>query len=241
MSATDTTRIQLWSGPRNISTALMYSFARRADTRVLDEPLYGWYLRETGMLHPGREEILQSMECDGRKVIAEQLLGEKDRPVLFAKQMTHHLLDLPKDFLLKCKNVVLIRHPAKVLLSYNKVIENPTLDDIGIRQSHELYQYLRQHKAHAYVADGDEILKDPAMQLQALCAACDIAFDEAMLQWPAGPIPEDGIWAKYWYKRVHRSTGFEPFEEKSVQLPDYLEPVATEAMTYYHALSDIIR
>ena len=238
MSATETTRIYLWSGPRNISTALMYSFARRKDTQVLDEPLYGWYLQETGLEHPGFQEILAGMECDGVAVIREQLQGQLKKPVLFAKQMTHHLLHLPKDFLLEAKNVLLIRHPAKVLMSYAKVIQQPVLDDIGIRQSWELLQYLREHYAHAYVVDGDAILQNPAGQLEALCNACGIPFDEAMLSWPAGPLAEDGVWAKYWYERVHRSTGFEPYAEKEVQLSPHLQALAEEAMSYYHALRE---
>ena len=188
------------------------------------------------MQHPGREEILNSMECDGQKVIADQLMGTLDKPVLFAKQMTHHLLDLPKDFMLAGKNVLLIRHPAKVLMSYNKVIDNPTLDDIGIRQSSELFEYLTAHQTHVYVADGDDILKDPATQLEKLCEACSIPFDPAMLQWPAGKRPEDGVWARYWYDRVHRSTGFEPYAEKDVVLPDELKGLAEEAMVYYRKL-----
>lgn len=233
---TETIRINLWSGPRNISTALMYSFGQRNDTRILDEPLYGWYLQQTGLPHPGREEILASMECDGERVISEQLLGNINMPVLFAKQMTHHLLDLPKNFLLKGKNILLIRHPYKVLVSYNKVIQHPTLDDIGIRQSWELYTFLKANNAHVWIVDGDELLKNPAQQLSAICHSCGLAMDDNMLHWPAGARKEDGVWAKYWYGRVHTSTGFDPYIEKKEILPAHLDAVAEEGMKYYEAL-----
>jgi hypothetical protein len=236
LSATSTIRINLWSGPRNISTALMYSFAQRADTIVLDEPLYGWYLQQTGADHPGREEIIQAMNCDGRQVLDHILYGDYERPVLLAKQMTHHLLDLPKEWLLQGKNILLVRHPAKVLHSYSKVIAQPELEDIGIRQSWELYQYLQQHQAHVFVVDGDAILKNPMVELTKLCQQCEIPFDDAMLHWKAGARKEDGIWAKYWYSKVHQSTGFEPYMEQAIQLPPHLDAIAKEAEAYYHEL-----
>lgn len=139
-------RINLLSGPRNISTALMYSFAQRSDTQVVDEPLYAHYLRVSGALHPGRNEVLAAQENDGRKVLEWMMSDSFDKPVIFFKQMTHHLVNLPLHFLSRCKNILLIRDPVDVLISYAKVIEHPSLADIGIKQSYELFQFLQQNQ-----------------------------------------------------------------------------------------------
>jgi hypothetical protein len=229
-------RICLWSGPRNISTALMYSFAQRDDTFVIDEPLYAHYLKTTGLNHPGREEVLLSQENDGMKVMQHITEDAFEKPVLFCKQMTHHFINLPLDFLSKTKNILLIRDPAHVLTSYAKVVEHPSLDDIGIRQSYEMFEALQRKNFHCVVIEAELLLTDPEGMLKQLCNAVEISFQPAMLQWKGGPIPEDGVWAKYWYGNVHRSTGFSPFPKEKEEMKNSLEPIYKEAKPYYDFL-----
>ncbi len=229
--------IQLWSGPRNVSTALMYSFAQRNDTRVWDEPLYAAYLLRTGLDHPGREDILAHHDADAHRVIDKMLHGHRDRPWLFCKQMGHHLLDLPTEWLSGCTNVFLIRHPAEVLISFSKVISQPSLRDIGIAHQWEIFQELRQLGQSPLVIAGNELLRDPEAILRQACQQIGMEFDPAMLQWPAGPRPEDGIWARHWYANVHQSTGFAPYEPREHSLPPDLQPVLEAAMPAFEGLS----
>ena len=228
--------IQLWSGPRNISTAFMYSFAQRNDTQVLDEPLYAHYLVKTGIPHPGREEVLQSQENDGNKVMEKIISDSWIKPVLFCKQMTHHLVDIDFAFLKNSFNLLLIRNPKQVLISYSKVIAEPHLSDIGIKQNFDLYHYLRENNFHYLVIDSNELLKNPEKLLRIICSEAGIEFQPAMLQWKAGPKKEDGVWAKYWYENVHRSEGFEPFKEKEAEMPLRLEKIYLESKHYYDFL-----
>lgn len=229
--------IQLWSGPRNVSTALMYSFAQRADTRVWDEPLYAHYLRVTGLDHPGRVETLARYQTDGERVIEEMLHGDWDRPWLVCKQMGHHLIDLREDWLEKCENLFLIRHPAEVIHSFSKVIPQPTLLDIGIERQWQLFQRLQAREFSPLVVDGNEILKDPAGVLAQVCERLGMPVDPAMLQWQAGPRPEDGSWAKYWYHRVHASTGFAAYEPRPHTVREDLVPLLEAALPSYEALA----
>lgn len=228
--------IQLWSGPRNISTALMYSFAQRDDTHVIDEPLYAHYLRETGLPHPGREEVLQSMKQDGAKVMEGLLSYESDQPVLFCKQMTHHLINIDLNYLANSFNLILIRDPMQVLHSYAEVIEKPSLQDIGIKQSYELLNFLSGKNYLCMVIDANQLLKDSRQVLTIICQAAGIGFQSSMLNWKAGPRPEDGVWAKYWYKNVHQSTGFVPFAEHEYELQPHLREIYEAARPYYDFL-----
>ncbi|MEO6168309.1 MAG: hypothetical protein ABIO46_03475 [Chitinophagales bacterium] len=229
-------RIQLWSGPRNISTAMMYSFAQRNDTLVMDEPLYAHYLNVTGLNHPGREEVLQSQENDGNKVMQKISSAEQDQPVLFCKQMTHHLINVDLNFLSQTFNLLLIRDPKEVLISYAKVIEQPTLSDIGIQQSHELFHFLKNKNYRCLIVDAKKILNDAQQQLTAICNNAGLDFQPSMLHWKAGARAEDGVWAKYWYKNVHHSTGFAPFKEQEQSLPLHLVSIYEEAKPYYDFL-----
>lgn len=228
--------IQLWSGPRNISTALMYSFAQRSDMAVWDEPLYAYYLHETGIDHPGREETLAAHEADGEQIIEQMLHGKRSEPYLFCKQMGHHLVDLRTDWLEECENIFLIRHPGEVINSFSKVIPNPDLRDIGIAHQWELFQQLQQRGNPPLVLEGNEILKDPEKILSAACEQMGIGFDPAMLSWEAGARPEDGAWAKYWYSNVHQSTGFAPYVAKSREVREDLRPLLLSAMEPYEQL-----
>jgi hypothetical protein len=234
----DIKRINAWSSPRNVSTALMYAFARRSDTAAVDEPLYAHYLsrRPAADKHPGREEILRSQENDGEKVVREVILGAQAKAVVFFKQMTHHLVDLDWGFLAHTEHVLLIRDPRAIIASYAKVIEQPDMDDIGVAQQYALFQHLRAIGRLRAVIDARELLLDPEGVLRQLCARLGLPFEAGMLSWPAGPRPEDGVWAKYWYANVHRSTGFQPYEEKAIALPERLEALAAECRPYYEAL-----
>lgn len=235
---TSTLRINFWSSPRNISTAMMYCFAQRNDITVVDEPLYAHYLSTTKSTaqHPGEVEILANMEQDGEKVVQDIILGNYETPVALFKQMTHHLPGLKKDFLTQTANVLLIRDPRRIIASYTKVIQQPSIDDIGVRLQLELLHYLKRIKTLKAVVDARRLLENPRPILEKLCKKLDISFQENMLQWQAGARPEDGIWAKHWYTTVHQSTGFQPYVSKEVKLPEHLEQLAEECAPYYEEL-----
>ena len=232
-----TTRINIWSGPRNVSTALMYSFAQRSDTRVVDEPLYGHYLRVSGAPHPGADEVMADMRVDAAQVIDEVILGPCDRPVLMLKQMAHHLVELDRSFLAQTVNVLLVRDPVQMLPSLAKNLETPTLRDTGLALQTELYDLLHELGQEPPILDAREILLNPRQVLGELCQRVGIPFDDAMLSWQAGPRPEDGIWAKYWYHAVHQSTGFQPYTEKSEPMPAALQPLLAECLPHYERLA----
>lgn len=229
-------RINLWASPRNVSTALMYSFAQRKDITVFDEPLYAHYLRVSGVVHPGNDEILASQDQDGNRVVQQLMLGPHAMPVVFFKQMTHHLVELDMSFLSACKNVLLIRDPASFISSYARVIPNPQMADIGIQQQWELCQQLQASNSLTAVLDAKQILLNPSSVLGQLCEKIGIPFYPEMLQWEAGPIPEDGVWAPYWYKSVHASTGFKPYEGKEINIPEHLKSLVEEADFFYQKL-----
>ncbi|NOZ48983.1 MAG: sulfotransferase [Chloroflexi bacterium] len=229
----------MWSGPRNISTALMYSFAQRPDTLVVDEPLYAHYLAHSDArhYHPGAEEVLASQDNDGEKVVQELILGPCPRPVLFLKNMTHHLVALDWSFLAHLQNVLLIRHPRQVILSYAKNVPHPTLQDVGYAAQIDLLHYLQDHGQQVLVLDSVEVLKNPRQVLSALCQHLDIPFDEHMLSWPTAPRPEDGVWAKYWYANVHRSTGFQPYRPRHDPFPEHLQALLAACLPLYEELA----
>ncbi|MFK7834448.1 MAG: sulfotransferase family protein [Winogradskyella sp.] len=231
-------RICLWSGPRNISTALMYSFAQRGDTKVFDEPLYAYYLKhhpEAHKYHPGTNAILKSMENDGDKVV-DMMLKNGEKPVLFFKHMTHHLLGLNRDFMKKTINIILTRDPKDMLPSFDKVIRNPTIDDVGYALHVELLNYFKANNIPFAVLDSKKVLINPKATLQKLCDFADISFDDKMLSWPQHQRPEDGVWAKYWYANVHKSNGFMKHKVKDEPFPKHLNALLKECQQYYNAL-----
>lgn len=230
------TRINLWSGPRNVSTALMYSFAQRDDTMVFDEPLYAHYLLTTNANHPGKEEIINSMESDSAIVINKIILGEQRKPILFLKQMVHHLVNIDESFIEKTENIFLIRNPEEILSSYSKIISSPTMNDVGIKKQFELFKKLEISKKVSCVIDAKELLLDPQKVLEEVCTKLKIPFTIKMLSWNAGARPEDGIWAKYWYRAVHQSTGFKKYQQKKIELSASLKPLADECKNYYEYL-----
>ncbi|MBV9963654.1 MAG: hypothetical protein JO072_15540 [Parafilimonas sp.] len=230
------TRINLWSSPRNISTAMMYAFAQRDDTVVIDEPLYAYYLKTTGIHHPGKEEILQTQDNNGENVIRDIILADHYKPIAFFKQMTHHLENISLDFLSQTKNILFIRNPKQIIASYAQVRKDVTMQDVGIKKQWWLYNYLTEKNLSCIVLDSNEILKSPQNVLQQLCNALQISFTEKMLQWPAGAKDYDGVWAKYWYDNVHQSTGFEKQKTSERELPGYLESLYNESKVYYEQL-----
>lgn len=236
-----TLRINLWSGPRNVSTALMYSFAQRRDTRVVDEPLYGHYLRVTDAdtTHPGAREVLDSMDCDARRVIQDVILGPSDKPILFMKQMAHHLVEIDHGFLAQTTNVLLIRDPVQMLPSLAQNLPNATLRDTGLAVQTELLDELYSLGQNPPILDAKQVLLNPRGVLSQLCARLGIPFDEAMLSWEPGPRPEDGVWASYWYESVHRSTGFAPYQEKQEPFPPHLLPLLSACRPHYERLVEL--
>ncbi len=216
----------------------MYSFAQREDTKVYDEPLYAYYLRNSEAInyHPGVEDTLASMENDGQKVI-EWMMGKHDAPVVFFKNMVHHLLDLDKSFLKDCTHIMLTRHPREMIPSFAKVVKQPNLLDAGYGIHTEMRQYLEQENIPYAVLDAGTFLQKPESILRQLCGFASIPFDDNMLSWEAGARPEDGTWAKYWYHQVHQSTGFAPYRPKTEPFPEYLEPLLEECLPHYEALS----
>ena len=232
-----TIRINSWSGPRNLSTALMRSFAQRADTRAVDEPLYGHYLLTTGAPHPGRDDLIQELETDPGKVTADLILGPCDRPVLFMKQMVHHLTpDLDLGFLDQCVNVLLIRDPAEVIASLVNQLPEPTMRDVGLERQAQLLGELHELGQEPPVIDARQLLLDPRYVLQELCERVGLAWDPAMLSWPAGRQPEDGPWARYWYDNVERSTGFAAYQPRDTSVPESAKELLDRCRTFYEEL-----
>lgn len=215
----------------------MYSFAQRPDTSVVDEPFYGYYLKHTGTRHPGREETLQTMPTD-LDVILSEIINQKYRtPHVFFKNMAHHLMGVPLDFLSECTNILLIRDPKRLITSFTKVITNPTLTDIGLKHEWELFQYISKETGREpMVIDSGELLKDPDTYLRRVCKKLGISFDDRMLSWPASARPEDGIWAKYWYNTVHKSTSFAKPPADDVLLDTRYKRLYEEAMPFYENL-----
>ena len=232
-----TKRICLWSGPRNISTALMYSFAQRSDTNVFDEPLYAHYLKNSKAYdyHPGAEEVLATQENDGAKVV-KMMTTNTNNKVLFFKNMTHHLLHLDKSFMKDVINVFLTRNPVEMLPSFAKVIDNPTMDDVGYALHVELLAYLNNQGIKPIIIDAKAILVNPEKALAKVCYQAGIPFDKGMLSWHPGARPEDGSWAKYWYDSVHGSTGFMKYKPKPEPFPEKLKPLLKDCMPYYKKL-----
>jgi hypothetical protein len=214
----------------------MYSFAQRPDARVVDEPLYAHYLRVTGAEHPDREKVLASMESDGRRVVEDVVFADCDRGVLFLKQMAHHLVDLDREWLLDTANVFLVRDPEEMLPSLAETLPSPTLADTGLPAQVELLDELRGHGLAPPVLDATELLLDPAGVLRTLCHRLGIPFEPKMLEWQAGPRPEDGVWAPHWYGAVHASTGFRPYRPKSTPFPPALERLLAECGPLYDRL-----
>jgi hypothetical protein len=227
--------LNLISGPRNISTALMYSFAQRPDTIVLDEPFYAVYLSRSGVDHPGKEYVLAAQSAD-EQVVSGEIFKEWPRPIVFIKNMAHHIEVMENKLLDHATNIFLIRNPEQIIASYAEVIEQPIMRDIGIQYQFELFEQLRREGKDPIVIDSGLVVDSPTAVLTALCRRLRIEFMPEMLSWSAGPKPYDGVWASYWYTNVHRSTGFEKQATSSRPMPASLLPLCERARFYYEKL-----
>ncbi len=231
-------RLAMWSGPRNISTAMMRSWENRPDTVVVDEPLYPHFLAATGIDHPGRDEVLAVGETDWR-VVVEGLLGPvpEGAPVFYQKHMAHHLVEgMEHDWMGGLTNVLLIRDPREVVSSYVRSREHVTVDDIGLPQQTMLYDAWAAAGAAPPIIDSADFLRDPETYLRRLCDLVGIAFTEAMLSWPAGRRDTDGIWGRYWYDVVWASTGFAAYRPRVVDLHGAAAEVAEECLPMFERL-----
>ena len=224
-------KIAMWSGPRNLSTAMMYSFGNRVDFQVWDEPFYAAYLKTTGIDHPMRDEVLAANETSAERV--SQLIQSQTGNV-FLKLMSFHMCPgFPFDWTEGCVHAHLIRHPARVVASYLAKREEPTLRDIGFQQQVELWE-----RFPGPVIDSAVVRRDPEKALRSLCSALGLEFAQAMLSWPKGPKSFDGVWAAHWYNAVHQSTGFAGEEGPLPTLNKSASLLVQQAMPYYERLRD---
>ncbi len=240
----------MWSGPRNISTAMMRAWGNRADTFVTDEPLYAHYLLKTGAPHPGAEEVMAHHETDWRKVVAwltgglPQREAASGRSIWYQKHMAHHLLPEIDRVWLDARGLThafLIRDPRDMLTSLVKHVPHPTLRDTGLPQQTEIFEHVWRTQGGRVppVIDARDVLENPRGMLTLLCEALVAPFDEGMLRWPAGGRETDGIWAKHWYSSVEKSTTFEPYTSKNEPVPDGLQPLLRECTRYYERLHTV--
>jgi hypothetical protein len=234
-------RVAMWSGPRNISTAMMRSFGNRPDTFVTDEPLYAHYLVQTRLPHPGADETIATQENDWRKVVA-WLAGPvpEGKGVWYQKHMAHHLLpQIETDWLDRVTNCFLIREPREMVTSLLEFIPHPTLRDTGLPQQWEIFQRVRDRTGKTPpVVDSADVLRDPRGVLTRLCKAVGIEFTDAMLSWPPGPRVTDGSWAKHWYAKVEQTTSFGPYRPKDVDVPASLVDLLSEGDAIYRRLHE---
>ena len=232
-------RIAMWSGPRNISTALMRSWGNRSDCAVVDEPLYAFYLNKTGLDHPGREETLATQPHDWQTV-AEYLTGPipGNKAIWYQKQMAHHLLpEVEQSWLSELENCFLIRDPREMLTSLIDFIPMPSAKDTGLPQQVRLFEQLQStNRTTPSVIDSKDVLDDPRGTLAALCERLSVPFDDAMLQWPPGARATDGAWAPFWYEKVNLTSKFAPYRAKGDHVPSHLAHVYDECLELYHQL-----
>jgi len=227
-------KIAMWSGPRNLSTAMMYAFGNRPDFAIWDEPFYAPYLAQTGADHPMAAEIIAAHEADPT-IVSQRILdtNKAETPHFYMKHMPHHMTcGVPMDWAKTCVNIHLIRHPARVIASYGAKRSDITDDDIGFRQQATLFDQIG-----GLVIDSADIRQDPENMLKKLCSAISLPFDPAMLSWPAGPRADDGIWAAHWYNAVHKSTGFAGAEGPLPNLTGRDRNLLENALPYYEKLA----
>jgi len=229
----------MWSGPRNISSAMMRAWGNRADTVVIDEPLYAHYLKRTGADHPGAAEVIAAGETDWEKVVP-RLVGEVPggKSIFYQKQMTHHLLpEITRAWLSCLTNCFLIRDPAEVIVSYLKKNHDPAADELGFAQQAEIFEWVCAQTGRVPpVIDARDVLENPERILRLLCGAVGVQFGSEMLSWPAGRRDTDGIWAKHWYAEVERSSGFQPNRRTRSDVPERLRTVYESCLASYQQL-----
>ena len=234
----DAVRVAMWSGPRNISTAMMRSFENRTDSVVVDEPLYAAYLARTGVDHPMREEVIASQPVDLETAVAGLSAPLPDGvAVHYAKHMAHHVSrDMDLRWTLAFRNVLLIRDPVEVVASYVRARESCGPEDIAIPQQGWLVELWDEHGAEVPIIDAGDFLRAPEAHLRWLCEWLEIPFSDRMLSWPAGPRDSDGVWAPHWYSAVWSSTGFEPWRRRDTALSNRDAAVAEACRPIYERL-----
>lgn len=235
----DPIRLALWSGPRNISTAMMRAWGNRPDTAVVDEPLYAHYLHATARDHPARDEVIAAGPTDWREAVA-RLLGPVPggRRVFYQKHMTHHLLpQVDRAWMRELTNCFLIRDPAEVLTSLVKHVPDLTLPDTAFPQQAEIFELVQQWTGRVPpVVDAADVLRDPRRILTLLCEAVGVEFTGRMLHWDPGLRDTDGVWAKHWYNEVETTTGFRPYRAKGEPVPEHLREVLAACRNFYDRL-----
>jgi len=233
-------RIAMWSGPRNISTAMMRAWENRADTKVVDEPLYAYYLATTGIEHPGRYEILASQTQDWREVVEKLTAPVAEGGIYYQKHMTHHITpEIDLDWLDALRNVFLIRAPEEVVLSYGRVRGGAAIEELGFLQQARIFDHVVERiDEYPIVVDARSVLENPEGVLRALCDRLGVAFSAEMLRWPAGPRESDGVWAPWWYAAVEKSTGFQAYRAKSDELGPEQRELARRCRPAYERLAE---
>lgn len=233
-------RIAMWSGPRNISTAMMRSWGSRSDTAVYDEPFYAHYLSHTGHDHPSGDEVMATYPTDWQEIV-ELLIGDipDGKSVHYQKHMTHHMLGhIDKVWMLELTNCFLIRDPRRMILSFSKVIPNPTSEQMGLSQQVDIFNYIHEQTGEIPpVIAAKDVLCNPRETLSKLCDAIGVPFDPAMLEWEAGRRDTDGVWAKHWYKSVEQSTEFMPYREDDTPLPAHLQATYDACLPMYEQMA----
>ena len=230
--------IACWSGPRNISTALMRSWSSRKDTFVTDEPFYAYYLKETQINHPMHKKIINHYLSDYDEIV-NHLINEKpnQKNIWYQKHMAHHLIDLNKiDWIKKCENCILIRHPKEVINSYTAKNKLNSVTELGYPQQFEIAKFLKKSNLRFKIIDSADLLKNPKEVLLDWCESINIKFDESMLHWKRGSHPNDGIWWQHWYNNVIETTGFQKYEKKDISIENEYDSIYNDSMEYYNYL-----
>jgi len=229
--------IYMWSGPRNLSTALMRSFENRKDTNVLDEPFYAYYLKKTNSKHPMKNEIIKQYPNSQNKILKLISSKTKNNKIFYQKHMTHHILkNTNLDWITKGYNCFLIRHPSKVISSYIKKNSLKNINDIGFKKQFEIFNKIKKKKLKFTVVNADSILKNPNKTIKKLCKLLKIRFTKKMLTWPKGKRVSDGIWSKVWYKNVELSNTFSKFKEEEIKVPKKYKKIYEESLKYYNEM-----
>lgn len=236
---TQPVRIAMWSGPRNISTAMMRAWGNRPDTFVVDEPFYAYYLSVTGEKHPGADEVIANGETDPVRVIA-RLTGPipSDKRIFFQKQMAHHILPgTDREWLCTVSNCFLIRDPREVIASYVKKREDPVLQDLGFMQQVQIFDFVRAcTNSIPPVVDAKDVLNNPGRMLRLLCDAVGVEFSKSMLSWARGFRETDGVWARHWYGEVANTTSFRPYRASDAKVPERLQEIHDRCRESYDQL-----
>lgn len=233
-------RIAMWSGPRNISTAMMRAWENRADTAVVDEPFYACYLNATGVIHPLRQTVLASQSQVWQDVIDGELSQslQPGESIHYQKHMSQHMVaNVDKQWFGSLRHAFLIRHPAEVVHSYSKKRSDISADDVGFKRQRQLFDQVRQQGLEAPVIESADVLKNPQVTLSKLCSVLGVAFDPAMLEWPSGRRESDGVWAPHWYQTVERSTTFAPYQPRPMALTDAQKTIVDQCLPDYFALA----